>query len=267
MSDNNIESLVHYTKEYKTIEKILLNGFRYSYCEEKFIIPSLWIPMICFCNIPFEFTKKHREEYGSYAIGLNKENLLNKEKRFLNPVIYCHSEWLKTGLSSLNKEYNAIMNEIAVSIEPTNCPNCCVVTNGHSALIAAKHSEALITRELSYSILGFTKPYADILENGNLKENYLENEWRFVIPSGSKAISGGKINWLDENQYLEWLKHNQILKVYQYFDIEDITMLIVTTDTEKSLLTDFIIKSDSLMQKPINNEQKRTLLSQIVSYQ
>lgn len=95
-------SLYHFTSEYRKIESILTNGFRYSilkedvpfssYAKSPFSIQGIikyinTSKAICFCDIPLELCKKHREQYGNYVIGLFKEWGIGKG---ITPIRYIH---------------------------------------------------------------------------------------------------------------------------------------------------------------------------------
>jgi hypothetical protein len=275
MADNNTGTLFHFTKEYQTLERILLEGLRLTYCKEEFFDSILGIPMVSFCDIPLSRTNIIREHYGNYVIGFDKEKLLtdeNNKKFCLNPVIYCHSEWLKNGLSSLKTEYEAVMKEIASSTQETEHSNCCVITKDNSAIIAGKQANALITKNLSNSILGFTKPYIGTLENRKRVTFYNEREWRLVIPEDHFHIDGKLCKWLrNEEEYKEWRGDRNNDK--KFFDasignIEIITHLIVEKEAEIPLLVDYIWNLDSVMkEEKIDESQRRILISRITSFE
>jgi len=96
-------SLFHFTKSLDNLIGILSSGFRFSTVREPYpqmawgnsIFTSLGIQgtftdnnVVCFCDIPLTQTSNHREQYGSYAIGLSKEWAI---KNCVSPVRYVHS--------------------------------------------------------------------------------------------------------------------------------------------------------------------------------
>ena len=98
----NSSSLFHFTREFEVFKQILSEGLRFSYCYEPFddiVAKQGWdielkkgnkiieckgiaIPMICFCDIPLLRTQNHREKYGNYMIGFNREALIKAKRWF-----------------------------------------------------------------------------------------------------------------------------------------------------------------------------------------
>jgi Putative abortive phage resistance protein AbiGi, antitoxin len=96
------DSLFHFTDKLDTVLSIIENGFRYNLLEEEvpfsgfpggfFSIPGLikyinTCTAICFCDIPLPAIKNHREQYGSYLLGLKKEWGI---KNGVTPIRYIH---------------------------------------------------------------------------------------------------------------------------------------------------------------------------------
>jgi hypothetical protein len=96
------DSLFHFTNKLDTVYSIIENGFRYNLLEEE--IPFSGFPgsafsirglvqyintctAICFCDIPLNLVRNHREQFGSYVFGLKKEWGL---KSGITPIRYIH---------------------------------------------------------------------------------------------------------------------------------------------------------------------------------
>lgn len=84
--------LFHFTPKVEFLVSILDKGFFPRTAKEdiSFMLPNypsckVGIPMVCFTDIPFELSEPHRQEYGSFGIGLKKEWGINNG---LNPVNY-----------------------------------------------------------------------------------------------------------------------------------------------------------------------------------
>lgn len=86
--------LFHYTRKLEHLEDMIRNGLWPRYCEEDFEWllgkpVTLAFPMVCFCDIPPDAAKTHRNRYGGYALGISKEcaGMLD-----INPLWYVHRE-------------------------------------------------------------------------------------------------------------------------------------------------------------------------------
>jgi len=102
MSAINSSTLFHFTRKFTNIKKIVQKGLRFSYCFESLpkevilneLLPAsrnfpkdikigddskeygVAIPMVCFCDIPLLRVNEHKQKYGNYAIGVDKDFLL-----------------------------------------------------------------------------------------------------------------------------------------------------------------------------------------------
>lgn len=99
---SNQDSLLHYTISFDNLVSILKTGLRYSISIEE--LPFKGYPgsigyglnvvnysqksnVICFCDIPFRDIDEHSNQYGKYALGLDKKWCMNKG---ITPVRYFH---------------------------------------------------------------------------------------------------------------------------------------------------------------------------------
>src|SRR3989338_11108663 len=86
-------TLFHFTEK-DTLKQILLNDFYPKYSKEDLsnatpensIYKVAYTPMVCFCDLIFSQIKKHIEFYGSYGIGLRKDNW--GRKKGISPIVY-----------------------------------------------------------------------------------------------------------------------------------------------------------------------------------
>jgi hypothetical protein len=147
-------SIIHYTKRFEILLKILEEGFKVSYCKEYIRSEKLnfkvnmVVPMISFCDIPFSSFGNHIDSYGLYGIGLSKKwaNISG-----LNPVLYLdeHST-ISTLLTSVVKghsEGKVMSKEMRI------------LTKGIT--VYTKNYEGPLTRD------GITIPIIDIITRGN----------------------------------------------------------------------------------------------------
>ncbi len=271
MADNNIGTLFHFTRNKKTLEKILKEGFRITYCKESFGNSFLGIPMVSFCDIPLSRTDQHKKDYGIYAIGLDKDRLLaNKNISYLNPVIYCHSNILANSLTSHKEEHEKLQSDIANRTRKSDeHPNVMIDTSGSIGATLGMLSKSMRVKHLSNSILGFTKPYSGIVKKRDVTF-YNEREWRFVIPEGT-VIDDTPCKWLNENEYDQWRgdykKPKKLFNTVLPIDSSYVTHLIVNQENSIPSLINYIWKSKYLLGVTIEDEQKRMLISRITSFQ
>lgn len=83
-----INHIVHYTRGYGILEKIINDGFSPSYCLDKINEDEFFIPMISFCNIPLREVGYYIR-YGEYGIGMSMDWAINSK---VSPVRYIHEK-------------------------------------------------------------------------------------------------------------------------------------------------------------------------------
>lgn len=86
-------TLFHFTDRKETLLSILREGFKPSYSVEDLssILPTgpieeVYVPMVCFCDIPLSQISDHMGFYGEYGIGLRKKPWGLDQK--ITPVLY-----------------------------------------------------------------------------------------------------------------------------------------------------------------------------------
>ncbi len=271
MADNNTGTLFHFTKSSSILKKILNEGFRITYCKEEFEDSFLGIPMISFCDIPLSRTDQHKKAYGRYAIGLDKEKLLLDQilKHLLNPVVYCHAANLANSLTAFKKEYEQLQSDIAERTKKDErYPSILFAHSDSVGAILGKTAKVERIKNLSNSILGFTKPYeGNIIVKGKEQKitYYNEREWRIVIPDQD-------CKWLNKTEYNEWRGDietpKKFLDAVLKFDVDYVTHLIVDQESTIPSLVNHIWKSKSLFgNDDFDEKQKRILISRITSFQ
>ena len=117
----NSSSFFHYRRDEEDFKKILRDGFSYRYSfeplgetiatanttnpgstnTENAEIKGIAMPMVCFCDIPIMRAGKHRDTYGKYCIGVDKDMMKKRMKDSLNPVIYVSSKEIKKHIEIL----------------------------------------------------------------------------------------------------------------------------------------------------------------------
>jgi hypothetical protein len=204
-------SIIHYTNDLDTLEAILREGFKITYCNEKLQlgkgISNSAHPMVSFCDIPLSSAKPHSDTYGEYGIGLTKQWAFRKK---INPVLYIDRN-----------------SAIAESI---------------LGLIKSKTHIDKIQRIKSY-----TKNYLGQLTRKNVETPeyrfYDEREWRFVPEKEDKEFEKCKSAISVETKlYLENKdKYNEQIGSYRVkFNHDDISYIIVRSTSEISVIINFL---------------------------
>lgn len=202
-------SIIHYTKDYKSLAGILTEGFKIKYCLEVLHVSknpprSAAHPMVSFCDIPLSLSHQHFGLYGCYGIGLTK-NWANKNN--INPVLYIEKE------SDIgNLLYNLLVQKDELS---------------------GNHKETLV--DFLFQTKSFTKNYSGPLKRGDVDtQNYKfydEREWRYIPKKGqigNQSISVPGSKYIKEKEV-----YNQKLSQYKLdFGIEDISYIIVKSTNE-----------------------------------
>jgi hypothetical protein len=214
----NISSqiLFHFTKSMADLKSILKDGFYPHYCPEYSLHaddkraarqhrhPGRASAMVCFCDLPLSLIRKHRENYGKFAIGLRKEWGI---RNGVAPVIYTHSR----------AQTRRPMLRLTVTAPPK--------TDGISA-----HDLDLLA--------AYTKPYlGPAWRNRRYKPGvkfYDEREWRYV-----PATDPTKPLFLDWKDYSNDPKRAKIHKRFKQdnalpIDPDDIQYLIIPYDKEEN---------------------------------
>lgn len=230
MNPINASSLLHFTKDKRTLKGILEKGFRFSYCCEhinstinmnethpvgaNFFRPSLCgktsiaIPMICFCDIPLTRAKSHSSVYGNFILGIDKDMARTVYGDLLNPVMYRSSDNIELSLSDLS------VIKTGKSIDVFGCYNYMRSIN---------------------QIIGYTKPYNGCFKNKSNHCFYDEREWRILIPSDYSDET--KWYWNISKEEFEFRKKeiNRILQnsIYAY-------RALTENDEDEAILTQFI---------------------------
>lgn len=249
ISSNN---LYHYTS-LDALKKILVQGFKISYCREVLIGPSkrfeLAIPMVCFCDIPPALSIEHRNNYNSdYAIGLSREWGV---KNRLNPIMY-----LDEG-SILWEQFSNILSLIVEMREKDfNLKNNNKTSKKSIPLVAGLYypDESIVKLEkIFFSTASRSKPLFGTRYDSYGKQIcdqykfYDEREWRYIDDSLD-------IFYISENDSLKKIKGmypiNDILK----FDILDLRHIIVKQENEKKELKKILESSNIIGGSKYNDD-------------
>lgn len=241
--------LFHYTPEFENLLGIIEKGFKYCEFEEdlpftmskhsffsKFNDTDLIryfqpVVRVCFCDIPFDSIEDHKNQYGSYCIGMSKDWGMNNG---ITPVRYIHKyspdiqneRYIKlTQNLELYKEYDYNMIHLIADYlkEKDSDFNDSLYRKWYEEcpeeakkIFKCFNSEFFdVIEYLSFS-MGFLRshsgPWEDRVSKETTERNfYNEREWRALKPSDSQD--------------------------YLTFEFNDIKKIILLTDEERIIVT------------------------------
>jgi hypothetical protein len=237
----NSPELFHFTK-YEFLKSIIENqGFfpRYNlefthlsdnYPRRAALMP---IPMVCFCDIPLDFSKNHRNRYGNTGIVLSEKWKLDNG---LNPIFYIQKfSHLAEILASLNN-----ITDSAILLKPIISES-----NTNKKIVLADN-----LRYLSYFLKQFeNKEEVAIEYEGKLRifekrKFYEEREWRY-IPFEADENDELFITIWDYDNETKLSASNKLMEKYKLkFNFTDIKFLIVENELQKKDILNLIEEID-----------------------
>ena len=278
MSEVSADSLFHYTPSKEGLLGILQNGFRMSYCFEDFdeetshfnddsyipmgrIIGSkeprygIAIPMVCFCDIPLYQTREHREYYGNYCVGLDKEAFFKQYRAVINPVFYYYEEsWTKDILPRLVSIKKKWGKKVGVNVALHSIDYC----------------------ELQFyirEIISLAKPYSGLDTEGRFKRFYDEREWRITFnPVDDKHSPDLKYGLLLKDFREKKVQFNQelsniFLKLNEGTAKDIISHIIVPKERDIPVVANYISESTIIMGERTSDNEKQLLTSKLTSFE
>lgn len=278
--NSHTSALFHYTRKQNILIKILKEGIKFSYCKEKISDElCIGIPMISFCDIPIGNSIEHSLKYGSYAIALSKEKLMNRYKSALGPVNYFTSLSSVVAAFKLKDEAKKIKKELDDISSLSDAKEVKMKIKGKmykgKTLYGenAQNALQLFINTIDYhhystQAIGFMKPYQSI-RNNKTQVNYDECEWRIVLPENARINTQERCQWFwSEDSYDKWRQEKQdkfINDLPLLFSVDDIEYIIVPS---KNLIPNFIkklIKLEKLCGTELKEREKYSLVSKVIS--
>ncbi len=262
MDNYRTSSLFHFTNKKNNLKNILKEGVKSNYAKETLLDNFVvGIPMISMCDIPISRTKTI-QRYGSYAIGFTKEWGF---KNGFNPIHYIQG-------NRFEKSHLDLIEIINYSFQRTN-----EATVKHESLSNYfPNNQSLNTENfllfykiynLNLTSLAYSKPYFGVNKEGHSIVNYDENEWRYITPlqTPNKWLWG-----IDE--YKNWrgdVKKTKPKSVFEplKFTVNDISFILLQFENQIPDLINFISKLNSLAGGVINEDEKKILMSKIISFE
>lgn len=255
MVNNN--SLFHYTPLFEKLKSILSVGFRFNILQEELPLPGPppleqfisyqfeWYA-ICFCDIPLDLAREHKEQYGSYCIGLTKEWAI---KNGVTPIRYVHknspdlNDTFKNSFRFLDfakNHNNSIIKMLADNLKSENQLN----NNFNVEDLFNYSSEAKVFLSL---IDSYFKDLCNYIIDGS-------GYWRLYSGLWKDRASGQAVERLfyDEREWRA-LGREPSPKPLS-FVLNDITYIIVNEENERK---DIRIIFENKFCLPINNNDSR----------
>ena len=228
------DSFFHYTKEYRSLELIIKQGFKVSLAEEQFVRSSddflyIDIPMVSFCDIPLMMIDM--VAYGNLGIGMSRtwgnQNNLQSVHYFTNSK-ETNSNILERLLADrfFSGERSVTLLRQLSSLKPMNKYRDINSTYG-SFTIKNKNGDD----ELKYY----------------RKDNYIEREWRKVFLR----------RWNDEDYYTNH-------PVYLKFHSKEVSFIIVNSFEEKESLIKYIMGLNTIGGYRCSDEDRLSLATNIL---
>lgn len=234
-------TLFHFTEKDK-LKQILSNNFhpRYSLEDlsnatpENSIYRVAYTPMVCFCDLVFSQIRKHIEYYGSYGIGLRKDNWGNKKG--ISPIVYVPEKSMSASL------IQSMATEIGNKLKDGE-------------------NKDDILKQL-HNFYKYVKPYNGLVMNKKTKEMeervfYDEREWRYV-PRKIPVLSSLHAKKEDIEKANILMKKNMLR-----FSARDVKYIIVKSEKE---ILDFVefIEKELIVRFP-NEKERKLLVSKLIS--
>lgn len=285
--NSHTSTLFHYTKSIKSLLSIIQEGFRYSYSKESIGNKDfIGVPMISFCDIPISRSVEHMNKYGRYAIGIDKDYIIEQTASNVAPVTYyLNNNQMQAALSlkevcedygkRIKESFNKISTgakQIKVTIDGLDGEWSGPVLEGDDLSTGAKAFMMSIQKDnynrYANSIIGYMKPYY-MLRKGKKQINYDECEWRTVLPDNSHYKTF-RYNWIWEN-YDKWRASvdNKFVAgpPLLYLTASAVRYIIVPKELDCEKLIRRINKLHIFSGKDINDKIKSSLCSKIISFE
>jgi hypothetical protein len=279
MSTIRTSSIYHYTREFRNLKSILVEGIRPNFCFEYYPNPKdddygIGIPMVSFCDIPLTKINNFSKRYGSYGIGFKKNWGVNN---MINPVLYVRSDILKISLYNLKslrtiltKAKDEYVRKYAQSIPNTTKKEISLFNNEHGEEILRNVVLLNSSEYAFYHLHGFSKYVPDILGKNSV---YEENEWRYLV----RDEEDHRWFWGIED-YQRWRgpekdsngrktkKPNSGIPLLK-FKVEDVNYIIVKKEKQIPPLIDFLHKLNNIggSEKLLSDSDLKILLTKIIS--
>lgn len=292
-ANSHTSTLFHYTKSVNTLLAILKEGLRFTYCLEEYpLVPdrTVGVPMISFCDIPISDSVEHAQKYGSYAIGLTKESLLENEHicNLISPVHYyiSHSpikpafqelDNIRRMQKELSENYtSAAIKEQIKAMDGGNYTRVDGIPNEvvMEGFRCKKHIQQNL--EATCFAIGLLKPHTSYRKGKNeegsvIQVNYDECEWRIIAPEIWDMDKGTEQSWLwSKEEYDAWRGEGPkpfMGDARVTFSVDCISCIVIETEKEIPAFIQKLGELDTICEEPLSHEQKNLLFSKVISFE
>lgn len=300
----NSSSFFHYRSNKDDFYKIIKKGFSFRYSFEPLgatfakankaskrhhskssIIDNetkgIAMPMVCFCDIPLLRATKHRNNYGDFCIGVDKDMMIKRFSPIINPIFYVSSEAVKQGfeeLVALKRELQPTFEEIKKVDD--NSEGITDLSDLWS-LIKKPDVQPIVNKGMQYFKVYFSlMQYMALCKTYNGKNYkgedvcfYDEREWRVFF------YDLGKTKWVYDttSSDFEKIRHvrNKDLEKIKFFqtiirpdDVDRIiSHIIVPSEKDVPDIIKEIIKSRTIFGHHMSMEKKRLIISRVTSFE
>ena len=217
--------LIHMTENIGTIEQIIENGFRFSYCKESLCDLKRCIefsyPMVSFSHLPHYQAQHILRTYGHLSIGMKSEWAI---KNKLNPVLYFERN---SSITKIILESFDILNNV-----PTNTIKSSIC----NLLIGEQHKYY----KQSFGIASFSKNfYGSLIRDGSTIDNHYcfgaESEWRLIL---QKDNIEPFVLREEKKEDFNKAAHKEFLT----FEFDDIAYFGVEAEFQEERIKGFLVK-------------------------
>lgn len=300
----NSSSFFHYRSNKDDFYKIIKKGFSFRYSFEPLgatfakankaskrhhskssIIDNetkgIAMPMVCFCDIPLLRATKHRNNYGDFCIGVDKDMMIKRFSWIINPIFYVSSEAVKQGfeeLVALKRELQPTFEEIK---KVDDISEGITDLNDLWSLIKKPDVQSVVNKGMQYFKVYFSlmqymalcKTYTGKNYKGEDVCFYDEREWRVFF------YDWGKTKWVYDttSSDFEKIRHmrNKDLEKIKFFqnmicpdDVDRIiSHIIVPSEKDVPDIIKEIIKSPTIFGHHMSMEKKRLIISRVTSFE
>ncbi len=206
----------------------------------------MFIPMVCFCDIPLSVVGNHIDQYGSYGIGLSKD--WGKKNR-LSPIHYIpQGSFFETIINSLQYKTMGYVDSVKENFK---------VTEGDY-----KFSQFEFYKSF-FNLFSYMKIYED-------KNNcyYDEREWRW-IPQGledENDLKSDSMHFFEEHAqqsgFIQMMNDKIASKYKLIFEPKDIRYIIVKQESE---ILDILNKIQDIKSEKFGSDEIQIVKSKVIT--